>query len=215
MSTSCALNWYFSQHTTEALWDVWPYRKHYEWLPSWCAMVFRCRKNADQLFKDEQDYSPPGKVRLLGGYYKNAPMRGTYFLCFAYLILLIFASSIHLPLPTALPTSINYIAVSVDLICFRIYLFIFFIDLKLLKVYIFFFFYWLCWHASISTATCGARGLRINCRIIKYCCCSFWWFQRKSTDVTSQNTSPMPNQVLIIVYCTGINFGTLILIPAV
>ena len=35
----------------------------------WCSS---CRKNADQLFKDEQDYSPPGKVQLLGGYYKNA-----------------------------------------------------------------------------------------------------------------------------------------------
>ena len=91
----------------------------------WCS---RCRKNADQLFKDEQDYSPPGKVQLLGGYYKNAPkMRGTYFLCFAYLMLLIFVSSIHLPLHTALPTSVNYIAVSVDLICFRIYLFYFFL----------------------------------------------------------------------------------------
>ena len=85
----------------------------------WCS---RCRKNADRLFKDEQDYSPPGKVQLLGGYYKNAPMRGTYFLCFAYLILLIFALSIHLPLPTALPASINYMAVSADLIFFRIYL---------------------------------------------------------------------------------------------
>ena len=88
----------------------------------WCS---RCRKNADQLFKDEQDYSPPGKVQLLGGYYENAPMRRTYFLCFAYLILLIFTSCIHLPLPAALPTSINYRAVSVDLICFRIYLFFF------------------------------------------------------------------------------------------
>ena len=88
----------------------------------WCS---RCRKNADRLFKDEQDYSPPGKVQLLGGYYENAPMRRTYFLCFAYLILLIFTSCIHLPLPAALPTSINYRAVSVDLICFRIYLFFF------------------------------------------------------------------------------------------
>ena len=35
----------------------------------WCSS---CRKNADQLFKDEQGYSPPRKVQLLGGYYKNA-----------------------------------------------------------------------------------------------------------------------------------------------
>jgi len=31
-----------------------------------------CWKIADQLFKDGQDYSPPGKVRLLGDYYKDA-----------------------------------------------------------------------------------------------------------------------------------------------
>ena len=35
----------------------------------WCS---RSRKIADQLFKDEKDYSPPVKVQLLGGYYKNA-----------------------------------------------------------------------------------------------------------------------------------------------
>ena len=38
---------------------------------------------------------------------------------FAYLILFIFVLFIHLPQHTALPTSSNYIAVSVDLICFR------------------------------------------------------------------------------------------------
>ena len=60
----------------------------------WCS---RCRKNADQLFKDEQDYSPPGKVQLLGGYYKNtSKMSGTYFLYFEYLILLILVSFMHL-----------------------------------------------------------------------------------------------------------------------
>ena len=32
---------------------------------------------------------------------------------------------------------------------------------------IFFFFHWLSWPASISAATCGARGLTFDCQIIK------------------------------------------------
>ena len=41
------------------------------------------------------------------------------FVC--HLILFIFVIFIHLAKHTALPTSVNYIAVSVDLNCFRIY----------------------------------------------------------------------------------------------
>ena len=37
-----------------------------------CDGILVEEKNADQLFKDEQDCSPPGKVQLLGGYNKNA-----------------------------------------------------------------------------------------------------------------------------------------------
>ena len=83
----------------------------------------------------------------------------------------------------ALPTSINYqhVAVSVDLICFRICFF--FIDLYFL-VCIFFLFHWLSWPASISTATCGARGLRINCKLIKYCCCCcYQWYRCQTTFI--------------------------------
>ena len=75
---------------------------------------------------------------------------------------------IYLSQHTALPTWINYIVVSVDLICFRIYLSIYLS--VVFTVCIFIFFYRLSWPTSISTAICGARGIRIHCQI-KYCCC--------------------------------------------
>ena len=48
--------------------------------------------------------------------------------------------------------------------------FFFLFNCSFLVCIFFFFFSWLSWPASISTATCGARGLRI----IKCCCCRWY-----------------------------------------
>ena len=96
-----------------------------------------------------------------------------------HLILFIFVLFIHLSKHTALPTSINYIAVSVDFNCFRIYLLIYLFTYLFIYLFVICSFYCvyfllllliLSWPASISTATCGARRLRIHCKITKYCC---------------------------------------------
>ena len=75
------------------------------------------------------------------------------------------------PFLSYLSTSIDYIAVFVNLICFGIYLLFSYLTVAF-SVYFPFFL------ASNSIATCRARGLRTiedNSKIIKYChcyCCS-------------------------------------------